>query len=120
MGANPRKEDQQNKKQNNDSPSTCFFSASRAWRPPSTICCRLTTVAPCSSRVRHWSSCEMLSVISSPSSLETSSYRSLRDARAPSSAARSCWSCSSASSRAKRSCSSVARASTRAAHSCWS
>jgi hypothetical protein len=55
-----------------------------------------------------------------PSSFETSSSHSLRDARAPSSAARSYWSYPSASSRAKRSRFSAARASTRAARSYWS
>jgi hypothetical protein len=105
-GTDPRREDQQNKKRSGNLPSTCFLSPSRAWRPLPTACCKLVTVALCSSRVRTWSVFEMLRAISSPSSFETSASRSSSDA--------------CALSRAARSHSSADRASTRAARSCWS
>jgi hypothetical protein len=51
-GTDPRREDQQNEKRSDNLPSTCFFSTSRARRSASTACCKLTTVALCSSRDR--------------------------------------------------------------------
>jgi hypothetical protein len=106
------------KAERGDSPSTCFLSKSRALRASSDACRRLRTVASCSSREWRRSSYEMLSWFSTSSSHETSSSRYLRVACAPSSAARSCWSRSWASSHARRSRSRAARASARAARSC--
>jgi hypothetical protein len=117
---NPRRKDQQNKKQSGDLPSTYFFSTSRARRSASTACCKLTTVAPCSSRDRSWSAFEMLRAISSPSSLETSASRSSSDFRAPLRAVRSRLSADRASARVARSCWSWPSASWRAARSCRS
>jgi hypothetical protein len=121
MGADPQKANRRVRKRTKDnSPSTCFFFASRAWRASSAACHRLRTVSSCSSR--DWSkfASVTLSWTSSPLSLETSSSRCLRVARATSSAVRSCWSRPSASLCARRSRSRATRASTRAAHSCWS
>jgi hypothetical protein len=119
-GTDPRREDQQNKKRSGNLPSTFFLSPSRAWRSLLTACCKLTTVALCSSRVRTWSAFEMLRAISSPSSFETSSSRSFSDACALSRAACSRSSADRASARAARSCWSCPSASWRAAHSCRS
>jgi hypothetical protein len=107
LGADSQKAIRQSKKWTEaNPPSTCFFSALRAWRASSAACCRLRTVASCSSRDWCASVSETLSWTNSPLSFEASSSRCLRVACAPSSTVRSCWNRPSASSRAKRSRSS--------------